>query len=85
MSSLLSRYEYFSRSDWAALRAATPLTLDEADVEELRGINEHLDLDEVAEVYLPLSRLLNLHVAATQQLAEVTAPARHRTRIPVAQ
>ncbi|MCA9638781.1 MAG: type I pantothenate kinase, partial [Myxococcales bacterium] len=57
---------------WAALRAATPLTLDETDLESLRGLNEHLDLHEVSEVYLPLSRLLNLHVAASQQLAEVT-------------
>lgn len=73
MSSVASRFESFSRTEWAALRAATPLTLDEGDLETLRGINEHLDLDEVVEVYLPLSRLLNLHVAATQQLAEVTA------------
>lgn len=73
MSSVASRYEAFSRADWAALRAATPLTLTEDDLETLRGINEHLDLDEVVDVYLPLSRLLNLHVAATQQLAEVTA------------
>ncbi len=48
------------------------MTLTEADVEHLRGINEHLDLDEVETIYLPLSRLLNLHVQATQGLARVT-------------
>jgi type I pantothenate kinase len=48
------------------------MTLDEADLAELRGINEQLSLDEVADVYLPLSRLLNLYVAATQQLHAVT-------------
>jgi type I pantothenate kinase len=61
-----------SRSDWASLRSATPLTLSEADLDHLRGINERLSLDEVAEVYLPLSRLLNLYVAATQELHRAT-------------
>jgi len=68
----LSRYQLFSRSEWARLRAATPLTLSQGDLDQLRGINEHIDLDEVAEVYLPLSRLLNLYVGATQNLQQVT-------------
>ena len=68
-----SRYVSFDRESWASLRAATPLTLDEEELVSLRGINEHLDLTEVTDVYLPLSRLLNLHVAAIQQLGEVTA------------
>jgi type I pantothenate kinase len=60
------------RADWATLRSATPLTLSEADLEHLRGLNERVSLDEVAEVYLPLSRLLNLYVAATQELHRAT-------------
>lgn len=67
------RYLTFSRDDWAALRAATPLTLREHDLEALRGINERIDLDEVAAVYLPLSRLLNLYVSATQDLQRVSS------------
>jgi type I pantothenate kinase len=67
-----SPYIRFDRDDWAALRAATPLTLSEDDLESLRGINERLDLVEIAEIYLPLSRLLNLYVAAAQQLHQVT-------------
>ncbi len=62
----------FDRDEWSRLRAATPLTLSAEDVEHLRGVNDALDLDEVAEVYLPLSRLLNLYVAATQDLHRVT-------------
>ena len=62
----------FDRQSWSRLRAATPLTLSAEDVEHLRGLNDALDLDEVAEVYLPLSRLLNLYVAATQDLHRVT-------------
>lgn len=67
-----ARFLVFSREEWAALRASTPLTLTEADLDALRGINERLSLAEVVEVYLPLSRLLNLYVAATQGLYEVT-------------
>ena len=68
-----SRFLTFDRSDWAALRAATPLTLREDDLAKLRGINERIDLDEVAAVYLPLSRLLNLYVSAFQDLARVSS------------
>ena len=67
------RYLTFSRDDWAELRAATPLTLREHDLEALRGINERIDLDEVAAIYLPLSRLLNLYVSATQDLQRVSS------------
>ena len=67
------RYVSFDRQQWADLRAATPMTLREADLEDLRGINERIDLDEVAAVYLPLTRLLNLYVSATQNLHKVSA------------
>jgi type I pantothenate kinase len=66
-----STYTSFSRPEWAALRFNTPLTLTEGDLAELQGINEQLSMREVEEVYLPLSRLLNLHVGATQELARV--------------
>jgi type I pantothenate kinase len=66
-------YLDLDRSQWAALRASTPLTLSESELAELRGMNEYVDLHEVAEVYLPLSRLLNLRVAATQGLQESTS------------
>jgi len=65
-------YLTFTREEWAQLRAATPLTLGEDDLAELRGINDRLDLAEVVDIYLPLSRLLNLRVAATQALSRVT-------------
>ena len=68
-----SRYLDFDRQAWSELRAATPLTLAEPELERLRGINERIDLDEVASVYLPLSRLLNLYVSATQDLHRVSA------------
>jgi type I pantothenate kinase len=68
-----SRFLTIGRDDWAALRAATPLTLREDDLSKLQGINERIDLDEVAAVYLPLSRLLNLYVSASQDLARVSS------------
>lgn len=67
-----SAYTSFDRAEWARLRDTTPLTLSEADLAELQGLNEQLSLQEVVEVYLPLSRLLNLHVAATRELERVT-------------
>ena len=65
---MASPYLDFDRASWAALRAATPLTLVERDLAELQGLNEYVSLAEVEAIYLPLSRLLNLHVAATQHL-----------------
>ena len=67
------RFQRFQRDEWAALRAQTPLMIREKDLEALRGINERIDLDEVAAVYLPLTRLLNLYVSATQNLHRVSA------------
>jgi type I pantothenate kinase len=64
----LSRFLSFDRDEWARLRASTPLTLTEGDLDALRGLNEQLSLDEVERIYLPLSRLLNLHVRAVQSL-----------------
>lgn len=61
-----------SREEWAARRSSTPLSLTEDDLEHLRGLNDALSLTEVAQIYLPLSRLLNLYVAATQQLHRAT-------------
>ena len=68
----LSPYREFPREDWAKLRADTPLTLTEVDLDELRSLNDRIDLDEVVAIYLPISRLLNLYVAATQKLFRAT-------------
>ncbi|MEZ5183605.1 MAG: type I pantothenate kinase [Acidimicrobiales bacterium] len=65
-------YETFSREQWRARRAATPLTLTDADLDLLRGLNERLDLEEVESVYLPLTRLVNLHVSAVQARRDAT-------------
>lgn len=67
------RFLTFDREEWALLRAATPLTLRQVDLDGLRGITERIDLDEVSAVYLPLSRLLNLYVSATQDLQRVSS------------
>ena len=66
------RYLDFDRAEWAALRANTPLTLIEADIAKIRGINVSLDMHMVEHTYLPLSRLLNLQIQASHQLATVT-------------
>jgi type I pantothenate kinase len=65
-------HTHFTRSDWARLRSAVPLTLDESDLLKLRGANEPTSLKEVEDIYLPLTRLINLHVNAAHGLARVT-------------
>ncbi|MFN2239100.1 MAG: type I pantothenate kinase [Thermoanaerobaculia bacterium] len=73
MTEACSPYLSFGRLDWARLRGGTPLTLQERDLEELSGIEQRLSMREVEEVYLPLSRLLNLHIEAVADLHRVTS------------
>jgi len=64
----LSPYRIFSRAEWAEKRADTPMTLKSDEMTRLRSLHDRLDMTEVEEIYLPLSRLLSLYVAATQRL-----------------
>jgi type I pantothenate kinase len=70
--SQLDPYEDFTRVEWSRLRASTPLSLTETDLAALRGMGEPMPMSEVEDVYLPLSRLLNLRIAATRELHAVT-------------
>ena len=63
-----SPYLKFTRREWAALRANTPSPMSYAELAALRGLNSSVSLEDVADVYLPLSRLLNLHVGAARTL-----------------
>ena len=72
-----SPYREFTREEWASLRADTPMTLSEADLEQLSGLIERISGAEVREIYLPLSRLLNFYVAAAQHLHTATTEFLH--------
>jgi type I pantothenate kinase len=63
-----SPYRLFSREAWARLRDDTPMTLSAEEVMRLRSLHDRLDIEEVEAIYLPLSRLLSMYVAATQRL-----------------
>src|SRR5690349_22627385 len=63
-----SPYRVFKREEWAKLRADTPMTLVARELEQLSGLIEELSTTEVEQIYLPMSRLLNLHVAGAQEL-----------------
>ena len=67
-----SPYVELDRDAWARLRQNHPLSLSAGDVTRLRGLGDRLDLAEVEEVYLPLSRLLNFYVGATAGLHRIT-------------
>lgn len=69
----LTPYVELNRRQWRELRHSTPMTLTAADLQRLRGLGEPISLDEVAEIYLPLSRLINLQVRARQRLHQATA------------
>ncbi|ANQ22913.1 type I pantothenate kinase [Vibrio natriegens] len=62
----MSPFLSFDRANWADLRNSVPMTLSEEDLTALQGINENLTMEEAVEIYLPLSRLLNLYVQARQ-------------------
>lgn len=68
----MSPYRWFSREEWADLRADTPLTLTLDDLHKLQSLHDPISLEEVVAIYLPLSRLLVLYVAATQGLYKAT-------------
>ena len=61
-------YRIFSRQQWAELRNDTPMTLEPGEFSRLRSLHDRLDIKEVEEIYLPLSRLLSIYVDATQRL-----------------
>ncbi|MDV7106397.1 type I pantothenate kinase [Vibrio sp. TH_r3] len=62
----MSPYMSFDRNHWSELRNSVPMTLSEEDLKELQGINEKLSMQEAVEIYLPLTRLLNLYISARQ-------------------
>lgn len=67
-----SPYIVYGREEWSRLRADTPMPLDESELENLSGLTERVSTSEVVEIYLPLSRLLNLYVEASQGLHGLT-------------
>lgn len=68
----LSPYRRFTRDEWASLRADEPMLLREDEIAALQSLNDRLSLEEVETIYLPLSRLLSMYVAATQGLFKAT-------------
>jgi type I pantothenate kinase len=68
----ISPYRTFTREEWAGLRADQPMTLSGDEVMQLQSLNDPISLEEVIAIYLPLSRLLSLYVAATQGLFRAT-------------
>ena len=79
----VSPFRRFGREEWADLRADTPMTLTTADLDEVRSLNDKIDLAEVEAIYLPLSRLLNLYVQASQKLFRASNQFLHITDLKV--
>jgi type I pantothenate kinase len=75
----VSPFVEISRSDWAELAKSNDNPLTEAEIENIRGLGDFLDLAEVSEIYLPLSQLLNLYVTTTQRLHQASGEFLDRT------
>ncbi len=80
----ISPYTYFTRSQWAALRADTPMTLTPEEVEKLQGLNDPVSMAEVRHIYLPLSRLIAYYAQARQGLHRATTKflGRNNKKVP---
>ncbi len=72
MTAELTPYHHFTRAEWNALRADEPMTLSAADIKRLRSLSDPISLAEAETAYLPLTRLLSLHVEAIQSLHAVS-------------
>ncbi len=68
-----SLYREVDRADWSRLAPGIHDPLTETEVVQMRGIGDRLDVTEVREVYLPLSRLLSTYAENTKRLGEQTA------------
>lgn len=69
----LTPYREIDRSDWARLAPGMQQPLTDTEIVQIRGLGDRLDLREVEEVYLPLSRLLSLYVSSTKALGASTS------------
>ncbi|MBP1468540.1 type I pantothenate kinase [Candidatus Chloroploca sp. M-50] len=67
-----SPYLIFSRDEWARLRQGVPLPIYAEELDTLVSLNDTVSLEDVADIYLPLVRLLQLYYDASQQLYQVT-------------
>jgi type I pantothenate kinase len=77
-----SPYFKFDREEWSTLRDNTPLPLTEKDLQQLKGLNEQVSIQEVEQIYLPLTRLINFYVGASQQLHQATTSFLDRNQTP---
>lgn len=68
-----SPFVTLDRDHWSRLRQSTPMTLTDDDLDRIRGVADPVNLVEVEDVYLPLSRLLSVHVGHAVQLRSVTS------------
>lgn len=73
VSPALSLYREIGRAEWARLAAGMAQPLSETEIVQIRGLGDRLDIAEVAQVYLPLSRLLSLYAKATKRLGAETS------------
>ncbi len=65
-----SPYLDLDRDAWRGLRASVPMSLTAEGLDAVRGLTDPIQLSEVEDIYLPLSRLLRLYFEASAGLRE---------------
>lgn len=68
-----SPYRSFTRAEWSRLRNGASLQLSQEELLSLRSLNDHLALDAVADIFLPLTRLLQIYIASARHLYQATS------------
>jgi type I pantothenate kinase len=79
-----SPYVELERAAWAKLAGDAPQPLQPDEIERVRGLGDELDLEEVRQVYLPMTQLISMRVRLAGALYQATeaflhAPQTHRT------
>lgn len=67
-----SPFRDLSRDEWKALNGVSSYTIADKDLEKLHAINEPLNMQEIEDIYFPLSAMLQIHIEHYRQLHQQT-------------
>lgn len=63
-----SPFRSFTRNEWKKLEEHPMFPISDIDLTKLQGLNEPLTLEELEEVYIPMIRLLQIHLTHYRNL-----------------
>lgn len=63
-----SPFRSFTRDEWKVLEDHPQFPIADINLNELHGLNEPLNIEELEEIYIPLIRLLQIHISHYRNL-----------------